>query len=193
MSAPVKASTPGAAPGMPSLDAHAIRPLRPDDFEDVRPALEAVPPGIFGVPRVEAGFRHFVARISQLPWTLPFACLETGRATGVCFLNVPEPRHLSAYLVALFPEPAGATLALALYIRHVFWSLPLHRLYTHVPSGPEGRPHADLLTRVGFVHEGSLLAHIENEGGRADAMVLGLLRDDFTAWCLEHEPRLRLS
>jgi hypothetical protein len=119
-------------------------------------------------------------------------CLVDGQPAALFFLSVPELRHLSAYVVALMRAPRDATPALALYMRHAFWSLPLHRLYTHVPVLPSATPYADTFVATGFKNEGFLKGHISAGDTTADAMVLGLLRDEFALWCAERDPRLVL-
>ena len=118
--------------------------------------LEAVPRELFAVPRIDKGYRAFVAGMSRMPWAMPYVCLEGGNAAAVCFLNVPQPKHLSAFLVALLARPSEAGLPLALYIRHAFWSYPLHRLFTHVPALPDSEPYRDALLGIGFKREGVL-------------------------------------
>jgi len=49
------------------------------------------------------------------------------------------------------------------------------------------------LERVGFEHEGILSAHVESAEGPQDAIVVGLLRDEFNLWCEQNEPRLALG
>jgi len=174
------------------LQAYSIRSLGLDDFSLVQPVLEAVPRELFAVPRIDKGYRAFVAGMSRMPWAMPYVCLDGGNAAAVCFLNVPQPKHLSAFLVALLARPSEAGLPLALYIRHAFWSYPLHRLFTHVPALPDSEPYRDALLGVGFKREGVLAAHVTTEGGPRDAMVLGLLRDEFMSWCATNEPSLQL-
>ncbi len=174
------------------LDAYSIRPLGTDDFDVVQPVLAAVPAGVFQVPRAESGFRSFVGGLSRRPWALPFACFENRTAAGLCFMNVGQLKHLNAYLVALFLNPSSAALPLALYIRHAFWSFPLHRLYAHVPASAAAQPYVAALLNTGFKQEGVLVAHIANGDAPADVIVFGLLRDEFGSWCRDNEPRLYL-
>ena len=108
-------------------------------------------------------------------------------------MNVAQLKNLNAYLVALFSRPADAVLPLALYIRHAFWSYPLHRLYSQLPSLPELLPHREALMAVGFKNEGSLVAHIATADGPVDAVAVGLLRDEFNQWSKQNEPRLVLA
>jgi RimJ/RimL family protein N-acetyltransferase len=142
---------------------------------------------------VDAGYRHFLGRLSKLPWSLPCACLVDGRAIGVCFMRVPQLKHLSAYLVPLFADAGAAHRPLALYMRHAFWTFPLHKLYTHVPAHESAEPYASLLRRAGFREEGTLKDHAVAGDRTIDALLFGLLRAEFDAWCAAHEPRLLLS
>jgi len=175
------------------LDGCSLRPLGLEDFELVRPVLHAVPPALFQVPQVEAGYRHFLGRLSKLPWSLPCACFADARLIGLCFMQVGQLRNLSAYLVAAFAEADEAGVALALYVRHAFWTYPLNKLYTHVPDHPASRPYAATLTNSGFQQEGKLVAHVTAGDQAHDALLFGLLRKDFETWSARHEPRLLLS
>lgn len=116
-----------------------------------------------------------------------------GKPSGLYVMNVSQLKNLNAYLVALFEQAATAEHLLALYIRQAFWAYPLHRLYAQLPSRLEVQPHIDLLMGCGFKREGVLRGHIEVAHKAVDAVVLGLLRDDFDAWCMQNEPRLSLA
>ena len=189
----MKPSQPAAAKAVTRLDRFVLRPLGVDDFAIVEPVLARVPAEVFSVPRLEEGFRSFVGRISRVPWTLPCICFAEGNPAAVFFLIVPEYRHLNAYLVALMGIPGDALPALGLYARHAFWSYPLHRLYSHVPALPAAAAYVDAFTTAGFTNEGRLVDHVMTDQGPADAVVVGLLRDEFSKWCEMREPRLSLQ
>jgi hypothetical protein len=108
-------------------------------------------------------------------------------------MNVGQLKNLNAYLVFLFEQPATAERLLALYIRQAFWAYPLHRLYAQLPSRLDVQPHIDLLLRSGFKHEGVFRGHIDVADKPVDALVLGMLRDEFDAWCAQSDPRLSLA
>jgi len=96
-------------------------------------------------------------------------------------------------VLALFVDPPSSVAGLALFVRHVFWNFPLHRLHTQIPTLDLTTEYIRLFEGAGFVDEGRLRAHTLVAGQAFDAAALGLLRPDFEAWCSEHEPRLALS
>ena len=158
----------------------------------MRALQPSTPADIFELPDSDHAFRTFIADLGAKPWSLPFVCLRAAAPIGVCFMSVAQLKNLNAYLVALFSEPADAAVPLALYIRHAFWSFPLHRLYAHVPALAADIAHAEALLRVGFQHEGVLAAHVPAPDGPQDAIVLGLLREEFNVWCEQNQPGLAL-
>jgi RimJ/RimL family protein N-acetyltransferase len=90
-------------------------------------------------------------------------------------------------------EPERCRVALGLYLRRVFWSHPLHRVYALVPAAlPQTRAYVDLLGACGFVHEGCLLGHLMVKGHLHDLDVFGLLRSDFEAWAQRLRPEWAL-
>jgi hypothetical protein len=171
----------------------AIRRLSEDDFPTLRPLAEALPADIFAMPSTDTEFRAFVGEVASRVWSLPLVCVRAGDPVGMCFMNVAQFKNLNAYLVALFVQPEEAALPLALYIRHAFWSFPLHRLYVQLPATAAAIPHLETLERVGFQREGTLVAHVKAARGPQDVIVVGLLRDEFERWCKQNEPRLELG
>jgi hypothetical protein len=181
------------AVGLLELGDFSIRALGAEDFPTVRPLIETTPRELFELPSTDAAFRVLLDELARKPWSLPFGCFREGEPVGICFMNVAQVKNLNAYLVALLSMPAESTVPLALYIRHAFWSFPLHRLYAHLPVSAAVSPHQQALERVGFQHEGLLIAHAVALGGPQDVMVAGLLRDEFTAWCKQNQPELALG
>lgn len=175
------------------LDGDSLRGLSSDDLPALLRLRAAGPADVFELPGSPAETDGFFQALAQRPWSLPMLCSHDGEPVGLCLMSVAQLRNLNAYLVALFAEPAVATGLLALYIRHAFWSFPLHRLYVHVPTVKEFKPYEDLYSSVGFRSEGVLTAHIPIGSGRGDAMVLGVLRDEFEAWCAANRPELSLA
>lgn len=186
-------SAPRAIPAMVSLDGYELVPLEPSDAPQVLQLLELRGNRYL----VELGAsEHEVARLlaelAQAPWSLPLAVLRGDECVGMATTSLANLKSLNASLLALFTDPPGSSLALALYLRHVFWNFPLHRLHTQVPSLDLTREYEDLYRSVGFVDEGRLVGHVVIAGRPFDVTVLGLLRADFEAWCATHEPRLSL-
>ena len=181
-----------ASAGILELGDFSIRALGAEDFALVRALQPSTPADIFELPESDHAFRAFIADLGAKPWSLPFVCLRAAVPIGVCFMSVAQLKNLNAYLVALFSEPDAAAVPLALYIRHAFWSFPLHRLYAHVPALPAVIAHIETLVGVGFKHEGVLAAHVPSPDGPQDAIVLGLLREEFNVWCAQNQPALAL-
>ena len=181
-----------ASAGILELGDFSIRALGAEDFGLVRALQPSTPADIFELPESDHAFRAFIADLGAKPWSLPFVCLRAAVPIGVCFMSVAQLKNLNAYLVAVFSDPADAAVPLALYIRHAFWSFPLHRLYAHVPALAAAIAHAEALARVGFKHEGVLAAHVPSPDGPQDAIVLGLLREEFNVWCAQNQPALAL-
>jgi len=60
---------------------------------------------------------------------------------------------VNGYLLAFFREPEAATLALAMYVRHLFWSFPVQRLYTQFPLVGTGAAYLALYEAAGSAHK----------------------------------------
>jgi hypothetical protein len=187
------ATRPKAPPGLIELDGDSIRALSSDDLPALLRLRAATPEDVFHVPSSQEGLDRFIDFMTNKPWSLAMMCLRQGSPSGLCLMNVGQLKHLNAYLVALFEEPSAADRLLALYIRQAFWLYPLHRLNVQLPSRPDLQPHIDLLLRAGFQREGVLEGHIEVDGQPSNVVVLGMLREDFDAWCAIDDPRLSLA
>jgi hypothetical protein len=179
--------------GMIELGGDSLRRLTADDLPAVLRLREATPLDLFALPSSQSELAGFLELLAKKPWSLPMLCYHEAVATGLCFMNLGQLKNLNAYLIALFERPATSERLLALYVRQAFWSYPLHRLYAQLPSRPDVQPHIDLLLGSGFSREGTLERHIEAAGQPLDAVVLGLLRDEFDAWCAQNEPKLSLG
>jgi RimJ/RimL family protein N-acetyltransferase len=184
---------PNPAHGLMELDGDSLRMLTVDDLPALARLREAAPHELFELPSSPEEIGGFVQGLATRPWSLPMLCCHDDEPVGLCLMSVAQLKNLNAYLVAVFEQPASAAGALALYVRHAFWSYPLHRLYTQLPSNQAVRAHAELYSRVGFSPEGVLVKHIATDFGPADAMVLGILRDEFDAWCAANQPELCLA
>jgi hypothetical protein len=181
------------AQGLMALEGASLRQLHIDDLPALLRLRAASPPSLFELPGSEAEIGGFVEGLAKKPWSLPMLCCHDDEPVGLCLMSVAQLKNLNAFLVAVFEQPASATGVLALYVRHAFWSYPLHRLYTQLPSTQVVKPHADLYSRVGFRPEGVLVKHIATQVGPADATVLGMLRDEFDEWCVTNQPELSLA
>jgi hypothetical protein len=188
-----RGTKPNPAQGLMERDGDSLRVLTVDDLPAVLRLRQATPPELFELPGSPAELGGFVHGLANKPWSLPMLCCQDGEPVGLCLMSVAQLKNLNAYLVAVFEKPAAATGALALYVRHAFWSYPLHRLYAQLPSTREVEPHAELYSRAGFRREGVLVKHIAAADGPIDAVVLGILRGEFDAWCAGNRPELSLA
>jgi RimJ/RimL family protein N-acetyltransferase len=183
---------PTAAEGLTELGGDSLQVLTAADLPALLNLRSAMPRGMFELPGTAVEIDAFIRGLAGRPWSLPMICRHDGDPVGLCLMSVAQLRNLNAYVVAVFTEPAVASGLLALYIRHAFWSFPLHRLYVHLPISEGFAPYSDLFSRVGFKTEGVLAGHIPTQSGRGDVLALGLLRDDFEAWCAANQPELSL-
>jgi hypothetical protein len=135
---------------------------------------------------------QMLAELRRTPWSLSMAVLRADECIGMATTALANLRSLHANVLALFVDPPSSVLALAMFLRHVFWNFPLHRLYTHVPMLDLTAEYARLYQNVGFADEGRFVAHAVVAGQPFDVTALGLLRSDFESWCAVHEPRLTL-
>jgi hypothetical protein len=136
----------------------------------------------------------FIATIRAEPWAAPMILLQDGDPVACALVAAADTQNRHGRLVLLAREPARCRVALPLYLRHVFWSHSLHRLYSILPAQlPQSHSYAALLRDSGFNLEGSLLDHVMLKGRRHDLEVFGLLRAEFDAWCQEREPGWRLQ
>jgi len=126
-------------------------------------------------------------------WSLPMALTRAGEPIGVAFTIGANVQNLNARLVVLARDPGLCTKLLPMYVRHVFWSFPVHRLYVQSPSDPSVAAYVELFRASGFLAEGCLKEHQGMAGRYHDVLVFGLLRPDFERWCAEHEPALDLT
>lgn len=181
------------AEGLLSLHRDSIQALTVQDLVVVRRLREVTPPGLFALPGSAAELGAFIEGLGKKPWSMPMICSRDGQPVGLCLMSMAQLKNLNAYLVAVFAEPASSAVSLALYIRHAFWSYPLHRLYTQLPVNPVLKPHAELFARAGFIHEGVLVKHVAAPDGPIDAESFGLVRGEFDEWCSEHQPELSLA
>lgn len=133
----------------------------------------------------------FLSALDQDPWALPM--VGTFRSTPVAALfNVrTDPQNLNTRLVPVLTDFVSTVGVLALYVRHLFWTLPLQRIYAKFLV--DLSEYEGVLRAAGFKKEGVLVEHQIYAGKRCDVAMFGLLRTDFESWCAEHDPELSLS
>jgi hypothetical protein len=135
---------------------------------------------------------EFAARVGRPGFRLPMLCLRGSTPVGAAATTMRNNRSLNLRLMCFFAQPARASLSLAVYVRHLFWSLPLHRVYVQLPLTAGATAYTRMLIGAGFQEEGVVARHALLGGRPCDVAVLGVLRRDFEAWCLENESRLAL-
>ena len=185
---------PPASPAIVDLDGWSIQPFTAAET----PLLSALLDRrghryLLDVPLDEATLRTVLTEIVGSPWSLPCAVVRDDEMAGFATTALPNVRALNTGFTALFTDPAVAIVPLSMYVRHLFWSFPLHRLHAQIPDLDLTREYIDLLTAVGFEVEGRLVDHAHVAGQSFDVVALGLLRSDFEAWIAAHDPRLSLT
>jgi hypothetical protein len=144
---------------------------------------------IFNLPRSSAEFESAVGRGG---FRQPMVCTREGVEIGGAATTNHDHRSLNVRLLCFFSDPGAATRPLGAYVRHVFWSTPVHRIYMQLPQLGGAGDYVSLACRVGFVEEGTVRAYALVDGRPRDVAALGLLRKEFVAWCEKNEPRLSL-
>ncbi len=191
--AATRATVADASPAIVDLDGWSLLPLVPDHAPLVAQLLgERGNRYVLDVPPDEGMIRAALVDLPRQPWSLPLAIAREEGCMGVAATALANVKALHASLMALFVDPARATLPLAMAIRHLFWSFPLHRLHAQIPAIDLTAEYVELLRSVGFEDEGRLVGHALIAGQPFDMVTLGLLRRDFERWCDAHEPRLAL-
>jgi diamine N-acetyltransferase len=123
----------------------------------------------------EAMIRAF----QQTMWGAAFVAEGGADSFGFLAAAQADPYSQTAMLVAYFRDPDSAQYALRLYLRHLFWGYPLHRIGVQVPLACSG--YLRVLDSVGFVREGIWREHRLIAGVRHDVVALGLLREEARA------------
>ena len=178
------------SPGILALDDFAWRDAGPFDAT----ALEALAARdgnrlLFNLP---SSAEDFAVRLGGPGFRRPMLCHRRGRAFGAAATRARDQRSANLVLMCFFNQPATAVLPLAVYVRHLFWSAPLHRVYLQLPLIAGAASYIRLLTGAGFQEEGVVRGHGLVEGRPSDVALLGILRRDCEAWCQENESRLAL-
>jgi len=182
------------APAVVDLDGFTVQPLEPGHAALVVDLLGCRGNRyVLDFPADADTVAAAITSIAREPWSLPLGAVRDGELVGVATTALANLKSLNAGFTALFVDPPSAKLPLAMMVRHLFWTFPLHRLYAHIPAMDLTQEYVDLLTSVGFINEGRLVDHAVIGGQPFDMVTLGLLRPDFERWCAAHEPRLDLQ
>lgn len=178
------------SPAILDLDGFVWRQAVPSDA----PALEALAAkdGNRSLFKLPASEEEFAVRMDGPGFRRAMLCTRGRKPIGAAATTLRDQRNLNLQLLCFFAEPAGHVRPLAVYVRHLFWSLPLHRIYVQLPLVAGATSYLRLLTGAGFQHEGVVRGHGLVRGRPCDVAVVGLLRGDFEAWCQENESRLAL-
>lgn len=172
------------------LDQFSWRPALPSDALALESlAAQGTNRALFALPKTE---HDFMLEIGRPGFRLPFICSHGHETVGVAATTLRNQRSLNVQLICFFKEPSASSLPLAIYVRHIFWTLPLHRVYVQIPLITGAHEYIDLLKRVGFIDEGVVRSHALIDGETYDVAALGLLREEFEAWCHKNESRLAI-
>jgi hypothetical protein len=144
---------------------------------------------LFNLPASE---QEFAVRVGRPGFRRAMLCFKERKPVGAAATTLRDQRSLNLQLMCFFAQPARAVAPLAVYVRHIFWSTPLHRIYVQLPVVAGATAYIRLLTAAGFQQEGVVRGHGLVGGRPTDVAVIGLLRRDFEAWCQENEIRLAL-
>jgi len=186
----LRAGTGGPAPAILEIDGYAWKRASGPDAV----AMEAVAAIgfnrlIFNLPASEDEFSKAVEGGSL---RRPMVCRRDNQVIGAAAVTTRNQRSLNLQLVCWFVTPAHATLPLAVYLRHIFWSQVIHRVYAQFPVIDGSEQYAQLLLSVGFREEGVVRGHVLIDQRPHDLRGMAILRAEFDAWCLQEEPRLSL-
>ncbi|MEA2644927.1 MAG: hypothetical protein QOE92_10 [Chloroflexota bacterium] len=176
------------ASSLSASDGAAIRPLSEKHHELLKKLLFVRDNQVFAGSMAIAS-PGFVGTLRAEPWASPMLLEDGNEPVGAALVAAGDQQNRNGRLVVLAHDPARCHGALALYLRSVFWSHPIHRLYAVIPAKlPQSRGYAGLLTACGFVAEGSLVDHLVAQRRVYDLDVFGLLRREFDAWCETNQP-----
>lgn len=112
--------------------------------------------------------------------------LDSDELVGTCQLRDVDMRHESAELVVRIGDKRQrgkgvGTEAVRLLLEYGFNQLGLNRIQLHVFS--DNLPAIRVYEKVGFIREGVMREHSLIEGERKDALLMAVLRRDFSASC----------
>ena len=179
-----------ASPPVLQIDAYVWRRALPTDaatFEAL--AAHGTNRIVFNLPR---SADEFAVRMGGPTFGQPMLCLRRSTPVGAAGTTSRNRRSLNLQLACFFVQPARAVLPLAGYLRHLFWAMPIHRVYVQLPAVVGVRSYVRLFREVGFAEEGVVRGHALVGGRPRDVVALGILRKEFEAWCAINESRLAL-
>jgi hypothetical protein len=183
-------SSGGPSSAVLEVDGFAWRTAGPLDAS----ALEALAArsgnrALFYLPQSVA---EFAGTVGGPGFRMPMLCLRGSKPIGAAATKQRNQRNLNLHLICFFADPVDAALPLAIYVRHLFWSFPLHRIFCQLPSVSGAAAYVRLLKGVGFQEEGMVRGHAMVGGRPRDLVALAVLRREFEIWCRENEKRLTL-
>jgi hypothetical protein len=178
------------SPAVLEIDGFAWRTAAPADA----PALEALAAresnrDLFALPESET---RFADRVGRAGFRWPMLCTRGSKPIGAAATKLRNHRSLNVHLICFFADPIRASLPLATYVRHLFWSMALHRIHCQLPMVGGATEYVRLLTSTGFQEEGVIKQGVVVGGRPIDVAMLGLLREEFETWCRKNEKRLAL-
>jgi hypothetical protein len=176
-----------------SLDNYRLELLNQEDLTTCLSllSLDTNTALIEGIKLSEEDIQSFLDFAQLDLWSIPVICLYDNQPIGFLLTMNSNMQSLNTRLVTVFTHPQQSKLPFLLYLRQLFWSFPLRRIYAHIPSLV---PHyLDLYLSVGFQHEGVYRQRQVINGMLYDVNVLGLLRQDFEQWCHIYDPRVALE
>jgi hypothetical protein len=133
----------------------------------------------------------FLSALEQDPWALPMVGTIKSTPVAALFNVRTDFQNLNTRLVPVLADLVAGADVLRLYVRHLFWTLPVQRVYAQFLA--DLAEYEAVLCATSFKKEGILVEHQIYAGSRRDVAVFGLLRADFETWCDEHDPELSLS
>jgi hypothetical protein len=172
------------------LDGHVWRRATAADAETLDAlAASGVNRILFTLPRTVSDFE---SAMGGRNFGQPMLCLDGPRPVAGAATTQRNRRSLNLQVLFCCIDPSRSALPLAMYVRHLIWSIPLHRLYVQLPLIKGADDYVAMFEAVGFTREGIVGGHALIDGRPTDVMALGLLRREFEDWCRTNESRLSL-
>jgi hypothetical protein len=178
------------SPAVLDIDGYSWRQALPSDGA----AIEAIAAHganriLFNLPATEA---ELAAGIGGPGFRNPMLCLQGSAPVGFGATTNRNVASQNLQVRTFYLDPAAAVIPLTTYVRHLFWSIALHRIYSQLPVVSGAEAYVRLFTGAGFQQEGVVRGHALVDDRPCDVVVLGLLRGEFEAWCQRHNSRLNM-